>query len=334
MTAIVAGSGLGLINTSLGILGQQGVGATLGRGGDSVYVNASNGNLVIQRQDEALIGRGLDIGVLRTYNSQGVVDADNNDNWRIGFYRQITALSGVVNTAGSKVTRVDADGAELIYTYDTGRALYVNKDGAGSFDTLSYNSTTSRWSWTDGDSRVVETYDWISGTGKLLESTDTDGNKLTYGYAGNLLTSVKDANLETTYLDYTGTNLTQVRTVKTDGVVVTRVRYGYEIGSNRLLKVTVDLTPEDSSIADEKTYVTTYTYDGSSKRIASITQTDGSSLSFVYMEPPAQSPPAATTTRQGECWMSLKLMAPRMLQIPATNTMRWASKRQRSIPVA
>lgn len=276
MVAIVAGNGLGLVNTSLNVLGSQTGVASSGQSGDKVYVNSTNGNLVIQRQDELVIGSGLDISVVRTYNSQGVLDGDNNDNWRIGFYRQIKSF-----TAGSTVTRVDADGAELAYTYDATRALYVNKDGAGSFDTLSYNATTLRWSWTDGNTRVVETYDWLAGTGKLLSATDANGNILSYGYTGSLLTLVTDASGEKTYLDYTGNNLTQVRTVKTDGSILTRVHYGYD-SNNRLRTVMVDLSPEDNSVTDGKTYTTTYTYDGTSTRVASITQSDGSQVSFGY----------------------------------------------------
>ena len=118
MTTVVAGNGLGLFNSSLGVLGSQGgVGAdTLGKGGDRVYVNAATGNLVIQRQDEVLFGQGPDTGILRTYNSQGGWDGDNADQWRIGLYKKVYLLTGTVNTAGSTVTRVDQDGAELVYT--------------------------------------------------------------------------------------------------------------------------------------------------------------------------------------------------------------------------
>src|SRR5215510_12702461 len=100
MTAIVTGASLGLNDSSLKVLGQDG----------------QVGNA----------GLGNDISVVRTYNSQGVLDGDNNDNWRIGLYKRVYNLTGTVNTAGSTITRVDGDGSELVYRYDTNLNKYVN----------------------------------------------------------------------------------------------------------------------------------------------------------------------------------------------------------------
>src|SRR5262249_39242239 len=129
----------------------------------------------------------------------------------------------------------------------------------------------------DGSSRNTETYD---SAGKLLNSQDTDGNTVTYTYTGALLTQIVDASGQTTYLDYTGNNLTQIRVVSS-GVTQTSTRYAYD-ASNRLTTVTVDLSPADNSIADANTYTVTYTYDSTSKRVASVTQKDGSSVAFTY----------------------------------------------------
>jgi hypothetical protein len=41
--------------------------------------------------------------------------------------------------------------------------------------------------WTDGDTSTKERHD-SAATGRLLSSTDTTGNVLTYSYTGNLLT--------------------------------------------------------------------------------------------------------------------------------------------------
>src|SRR6266511_726589 len=134
MVAIVSGVGLGLSNGSLNVLGPQGaVGqANQGRAGEGVYVNAATGNLVVQNRDEVIIGRGPDLSLVRTYNSQGLLNDDNGDNWRLGVYRKVYNRTGTVNTTGSTVTRVAEDGSESIYTYDASLGKYVCHDGSGA----------------------------------------------------------------------------------------------------------------------------------------------------------------------------------------------------------
>ena len=129
----------------------------------------------------------------------------------------------------------------------------------------------------------METYDASNG-GRIVSSADADGNALAFTYANGLISRVTTASGEYTDLVYTGTQLTQLNTGYTDGGVsktLTRTRYGYD-SEGRLSTVTVDLSPEDASVADGKTYTTTYGYDGTSKRIASIVQSDGSQLLVTY----------------------------------------------------
>ncbi|MDQ0072702.1 YD repeat-containing protein [Variovorax boronicumulans] len=285
MVAIVSGNSLGLSLASLATLGQRGTqgAAGQGRNGEQAFVNIANGNLVLQDFDDKLVGRGLDIQAVRTYNSQGLLNDDNADNWVVGAYGQRVQLTGTVATAGSTLTRIDRDGASAVYTWDVARSLYVSSAGAGAFDTIAYDSTALRFTWTDGSTGLLERYE-STGQGRLLTASDPAGNTLTYAYNANgTLQSMVDANGETTYFDYTGTNLTQIRTVATGGATLTRVRYAYD-SANRLSTVTVDLSPEDNSVADGQTYVTTYTYDGTSKRVASVTQKDGTSLAFTYVQ--------------------------------------------------
>ncbi|MCW7537066.1 polymorphic toxin type 43 domain-containing protein [Aquabacterium sp. A7-Y] len=286
MTAIVAGQGLGWINSSLGLLGaggQLGL-AGQGRSGERVYVNASTGNLVVQQQDEWLVGTGPDAALLRTYNSQGGSDADNGDNWRLGLSRRITGYNATDNT----VRRIAEDGSEALYHWDATRNAYVSKQGAGAFDTLSWNGTA--WTFTDGDTQVREVYEvtnTASREARLKSVTDLDGKSLTVGYnSAGLVNAVKTANGETVFIDYDSaagktSNITQLRTVKGDGTH-TRVRYAYD-SANRLSTVTVDLSPTDNEIVDGKTYVTIYTYvDATSRRLDTLTQSDGSKLDFDY----------------------------------------------------
>ncbi|WP_426000361.1 Ig-like domain-containing protein [Caulobacter sp. DWR1-3-2b1] len=276
MVAIVAGAGLGLERSSalvLGGAGQLGQ-AALGRGGDNVYVNAASGNLIVQGADEMLFGKGADSAIGRTYNSQ----AGAGSTWQHNVSRRVTGLTGTVNTANSTIKHIGWDGSDITYTYDTGRGAYVGKEGGGGYDTLSFAGGT--WTWTDGASRVVETYD-DANSGRLVTSKDADGAGLTFTYTSGLLTRVTTQDLGYTDFVYTAGKLTSLSTYAPGGAqILTRTRYGYD-GSNRLQTVTVDLTPNDSSVADANVYVTTYGYDGAA-RISSITQSDDSSLAVTY----------------------------------------------------
>ena len=312
MTTPLTSTALGLYNSSLDLLGQTpGSGNPLtGRAGqsDGVYVNATTGNLVIQRQDEYLTSAGVDLHALRTYNSQGSFDDDNGDNWRIGFYRSLINLpAGAENTPGSTVSKVFGDGSEHTYSYDDDPASptyekYVSTDGDGAHDTLSFDGT--HWTWSNGDSTWSETY---NSAGQLVSVQDNDGNSQTYAYdpGTGLLNTVTDDQGQVTALVYNAARqLTQIQVSSQDenGVNVTQswVYYTYDI-SNRLSQVIVDLTPDGDISAGEvagngtfevsdtyqtvndQTFVTTYTYDGTSTRVASITLGDGTSVAFGYV---------------------------------------------------
>jgi len=173
LAAIISGGALGLFDSSLALLGAQGqLGvAGQGRAGERVYLNAATGNLVIQGEDEILVGRGPDAAFLRTYNSKGLLNDDNGDNWRLNFHRRVFGLTGTLNAAGSTITRVDADGAEAVYTYSASLGKYVTTAGSGAYDTLSRSGGT--WTFTDGDTGLRETYD-LAGNA-LLQSRRMPG---------------------------------------------------------------------------------------------------------------------------------------------------------------
>src|SRR5688572_14501993 len=123
MVAIFTGAGAGFERGSGSVLGSQGLlgGASLGRGGEQVLVNAFNGNLMISHRDEFLVGRGPDTAVARTYNSKGdVAHDDNGDLWRQGTDRRVFGLSGTVNASGSSISRLAGDGSVITYHWDAG----------------------------------------------------------------------------------------------------------------------------------------------------------------------------------------------------------------------
>ncbi|HSV82081.1 MAG TPA: FG-GAP-like repeat-containing protein [Ramlibacter sp.] len=283
MVAIVSGNNLGLNLGSLALLGQQGAqgAAAHGSSGERVYVNAASGNLVLQTEDERLAGRGPDAVALRTYNSQGLLNDDNGDGWTSGTHLQPLALSGTLNAAGSTLRRTDRDGATSLYSYDTARGLYRSTDGDGAHDSIAFIAADNQLEWRDGSTGLVQRYE-AAGAFRLLATRDPAGQALTYAYnAAGRLASVLSASGETTFYDYAGNNLTQLRTVSSSGATATRVRYSYD-ASNRLATVTVDLSPADNAVADGLLLKTTYSYDGSSRRVSKIVQSDGSSLTLAY----------------------------------------------------
>ncbi|MCB5425959.1 RHS repeat protein [Altererythrobacter sp. CC-YST694] len=291
MVAIFTGLGAGFTRGSGNLLGGAGQlgSALLGRSGDSVSVNAASGNLLISHQDEFLIGRGPDATISRTYNSlQDAADGDNGDHWQQSTTRRVFGLTGTLNAAGSTISRLTADGSVIVYGWDAGRNAYVTKDGAGAFDVLIKSG--GEWVWTDGDSQAKEYYEGAQASGeyRIRSAADTDGNALTFTYVAgsDKLDKVTTADGSWTQYGWSGNAVTVVATGYTDlatqtDKTLTRVRYGYD-GQGRLESVTTDLTPGDNSVVDANGYVTTYTYEGTTNRIASISQTDGALLAVTY----------------------------------------------------
>jgi YD repeat-containing protein len=275
MVAIFAGAGTGLERGSGNIIGAAGTlgSASFGRSGSQVQVNAVNGNLVIARRDEFLSVVGDDIAVARTYNSLGDLSDTNGDNWRMGENRTLRGLIGTANGPNSSIERVGADGSVLVYYRDaTG---YTTTDGANPYDRITWDGTN--WRWQDAESRTVETY---GSDLRLARTTNRSGHVVQYSYAGDKLSRITGP--DGGYLEYSwsGNTITGITSVS-QGATATRTRYAYD-GASRLSSVTVDLTPDDNSVSDGKVYTTTYTYHGGSRLIATIAETDGSSLRIGY----------------------------------------------------
>src|SRR5450830_510301 len=98
MVGIVSGSSLGLSSGSMTTLGQQGMRgqAASGSSGERIFVNVSNGNLVLQDMDEQLVNQQLPIELLRTYNSQGQLSDTSHGLGVSGFQQQRIELIGTL----------------------------------------------------------------------------------------------------------------------------------------------------------------------------------------------------------------------------------------------
>jgi YD repeat-containing protein len=284
MVGIVSGNGLGLFNTSQDLLGLA-IGQTnLGQAGGKAYVNAATGNLSVQFLDESLSGSGTDILALRTYNSSGALNDGDADGWRWQGERKVV-LTGTANTTGAAVTRTLGDGSEAIFKWDgvANSNRYVSTAGSGAHDVITWNAAGTEWVFNeDAKGDFIERYDGTTGWIKI--SRDPGANGFDYTFVGNKIATIKDILSGQTLEFVYGTNgkLERLDTRTTSGGALSRqVYYSYD-ASLRLSSVKTDLTPTDSLVTDNNVYTTTYTYDGTSTRIASISQSDGTSILFTY----------------------------------------------------
>ncbi|HZF42539.1 MAG TPA: hypothetical protein VEZ48_03950, partial [Sphingomonadaceae bacterium] len=285
MVAIFTGAGAGFERGSGAVLGGMGLlgQAALGRSGEQVMLNAANGNLMITQRDEFLVGRGPDAAISRTYNSLGNFSDENGDNWRQSTARKLTWHTGTFGVAGSAVKHHLGDGSEKLYWFDG--ANYSSNEGDGAYDRLVRHA--DHWMWSDGGGQITERYSDHQGTySRLTEQVDASGNRLSFEYVGDHVSRVTTADGGWVQYQWSGANITAIVTGARDLVTgadrqLTRTRYGYD-GQNRLTSVTVDLSPEDSSIADGRAYTTSYAYHGDSRLVASVAQTDGSRLEIGY----------------------------------------------------
>ncbi|MDK2127053.1 DUF6531 domain-containing protein, partial [Parachitinimonas caeni] len=289
MVAIVTGQGQGLLDTSLNTLGGRSVlgQSASGQGGDQIYVNAANGNLVIQRVDEVLKGIGPDAEVVRTYNSQGQMAGGNglDHGWMFGFNRRLES-----ETVNNELVwyRIDGDGNRSQYNKNGECAA-----GGGAYDTL-IKKADGNWEWTDGDTGTKEYYE--GSNYRLSRIEYADGRKLTLEYRSDGLLSEVKADRKAAATEnavirfgYDGSNqLTSIRIVNAkaaddklnlrDGKgedLARHVGTDYALDGN-----SVRITTHWQEAGVTKGYTTRYTY--SDGRISQITQPDGSELSIAY----------------------------------------------------
>lgn len=289
MSATIVGGGLGLFGSSL--TQQNGFGAAgrarIGAGADGAYVNAANGNLIVQGQDEFMAGLGVYDSLIRTYNSQGRFDGDNNDGWRMSVYRSLDLSS--LGAGSGPVRRISGDGHVQSFTF-VGGNVWRSDEGLASHDVLRRLGDGS-WEYQVGGASAFETFD---ASGKLIAWRDADNNLTTLGYTGALVTSITDgASQQVTLLAYEGTKLQKIEVRRlapgaetaSPSALQSMVRVTYEYDNlDRLSRVVVDLKPESAGTADGALFATRYLYDGTSARVTNVVQTDGSELRVSYVE--------------------------------------------------
>lgn len=264
MTQIFTGTGLGLNGSSLGQLGNYGLGgaAALGQGKVSLSVNAATGNLVIGQQDGFLAGLGLGMDLSSTYNSRG----ERGGHWSSSIQTRLN-VNGEPNQAGSSLVRIDEDGHRSTFHYDPAKGVYLPEDGGTA--SLSYENNA--WHYRIGSSNKSFDYD---EQGRLTTITDKDNHRLECHYQDGKLTEVIDSTgKQTIKWQFESGLLREVR-FESDGQLVHRLEYQYD-HLNRLTKVS-------RGDANGPCFWVSYDYHGDSEQIASIRESDGSSMQFYY----------------------------------------------------
>ncbi len=279
MVAIVAGAGLGLLETTA----LAGAGS-LGQVNGTSAVNLTTGNLVLQFSDETLAGSAGNLNHLRTYNALGNRNDGDADQWRWLGEKRILG-----NDGEAQISRITGDGHTATYTR-VGN-VYVSAEGGGADDTIRFDAENNQWVWTEGTSKVEERYDVTSGW--IISSRDTSGHGFDYTFVNDLLTRVTDVisgqAIELIYGTQADGNangkLLRVDTLLADSnqvsTLLRQVSYSY-YDSGLLHEVRTDLDPRNTLETD--VYVTTYSYKAGSSYVETITQSDGTTASYTYYD--------------------------------------------------
>ncbi|RMH94052.1 hypothetical protein EBB59_02495, partial [Lysobacter pythonis] len=265
--------------------------------------------MLLQADDEFITVRGFGVASSRTYNSRGVLSDVGQDAWLTGLERSVE-LVGELNESGSTVRRRAGDGSIQVFKFSGTANEYVSVEGDNAHDTLTYMASSRTWTYTEGTSRVVETYaDHANASLKGRLTSLTNGRfdsaelftfVVGYDSAGRVVSLLANDGAPDGQQDgilYTYNEAGQLQSIQTreSGARKSQVSYGYENadGSGRLTSVEHDLRPGESSsgTSSEETeshgrfFRTTYDYvssDPSDARIGRVRTSDGVSVSYTY----------------------------------------------------
>ncbi len=170
-----------------------------------------------------------------------------------------------LSVGASGVTVTMPDGSKRIFQPDSRGSDYF--DQPGDYGVLT--QTGGGYSLQETDGQI----EFFNDNGTLGYIQDTDGNRITAGYAGGLLTSLTSSSGESLAIAYNSSNLIQSVT-SSDGRTVS---YSYDLATDQLTQV----TGYDGTI-------TSYAYESSTSdsnlfnALASITFPDGTQQLFNY----------------------------------------------------
>lgn len=193
MPVIVGGNESGLLDTSLLLLDRNDRSHNTDFGhGEQMFVNVSNGNLLIQHRDAYLPSQGEDYFLVRTYNSRGQPsDAHQHEDarWTFSTFIRLTERNG----PDGKYFEVEyGDGSLFEYRLNEVTGLYESTDGAGAFETVEDLGVTRPRQTAFLLTRSNQTRLEFDSQGRIIRSVDTNGVATEYDYKSDRLIQVMD----------------------------------------------------------------------------------------------------------------------------------------------
>lgn len=262
MTQTITGTGLGTYGSSIGLEGGPKGNAVLGQGGESAYVNAASGNLILRQSDGFLADIGFGFDLFQTYNSRG----ERGGSWCFNVNSRVE-LTGTANKENSYVIRVSEDGHRSRFSWNAAKKSYCPDEGGTA--RLDFNQ--GNWTFREGSAKTASHY---NTQGQLTRIDDRDSHLLDFHYTDGQLTSISD-NGEKQKITWSFTNgLLQDVTTTNGEQVIHHLHYEYD-EYQRIHKVSRDL-------GEGKTYWITYDYLEDSNQITDIKQSDGTTLHIDY----------------------------------------------------
>ncbi len=220
-------------------------------------VNPANGNLVLQQSDFSIPGRGVPIGLTRTYNSRKATVAG-----MFGYGWTSNVETQLVDAGEGPITLIDGDGTRHIFGQTTGGGYVAH---GGVYLTLVKNGD-STYTITQTDGTKIN----FNTIGRISTIVDTNNNTTTFTYDVNgKLTEIADASNRIATISY-GAN-GYVSSIQIPGSRT--ISYLYD-GNGNLTQVTdpetktmsfgYDASHQLTSETDQRNIITTITYNSGS----------------------------------------------------------------------
>ncbi|HXD31420.1 MAG TPA: DUF6531 domain-containing protein [Pyrinomonadaceae bacterium] len=220
--------------------------AKSGRNADPV--DTATGNYNYLATDLRIPGRGLDLELARSYNSQDATPGPLGNGWSHTFNIYLT------NLTSSSASLHYSDGKVLDYINQTGTDNFISSY-RGYYDTLVRN-TNGTWTLKKTDQRNYQ----FDASGRLTAIQDRNNNQISLMYSGSNLSQVTDTVGRTINFAYSGSLLTAI----TDPAG-RNLQFTYDAGSNLI------------SFRDARGNTNGYTYDAN-HRLLSIIDGRGNNL--------------------------------------------------------